>query len=246
MVLANSSIVEANAQVNPDPLRAPRAAAQTPVVFALCQLPGSDLGQLSLPTGPTGVVTIFDLSTIPVHAVYGGIRVYSAAEAESFMRALAGWQLRAGVFNVRATVAALNSIGGTAAGLLYSEPAAARGAAFTAIADIPVRQTAMPPTNLSVLAVMQARDAASAESERRDYRSVTTQMDADLYADMFRFWAERAEAVYNRTGANQTLVMQPVTAIAIQITAATPWAYIRRTWPGGGLLSSTVEGRCQR
>jgi hypothetical protein len=176
-------------------------------------------------------VTIFDLSTIPVHAVYGGIRVYSAAEAESFMRALAGWQLRAGVFNVRATVAALNSIGGTAAGLLYSEPAAARGAAFTAIADIPVRQTAMPPTNLSVLAVMQARDAASAESERRDYRSVTTQMDADLYADMFRFWAERAEAVYNRTGANQTLVMQPVTAIAIQITAATPWAYIRRTWP---------------
>ncbi|KXX73295.1 Bifunctional solanapyrone synthase [Madurella mycetomatis] len=194
VVLGNGTIVEANSQVNPDLFWALKGG------------------------GPNfGIVTRFDLATIPVHTVYAEVLVYATVETPSVLRALAAWQLSAGASDVRATVVAISSLSGTTVGFVFSEPVARRPDAFAAFADIPVLETALPPANLSAIQLMEVAAALVNDArQRHDYRSVTTQIDGDLYVDMFNFWAERAASVYDKTGANQTFVLQPITPNLIQ------------------------------
>jgi hypothetical protein len=110
-------------------------------------------------------------------------------------------------------VIALSTLGGATAGFIYSQPATTRPDAFAAFADIPVLATALPPTNLSHLELLEASGGQVGwTANRHDYRGVSTQIDGDMYVDMYNFWAERAADVYSKTGANQTFVIQPVTA----------------------------------
>lgn len=165
----------------------------------------------------TGIVTRFDLATIPVHTVYVEVLAYAAAETPSVLRALAAWQLGAGASDVRATVMVISSLSATTVGFVFSQPVAKRPDAFAAFADIPVLETALPPTNLSALQLMEVGAVLANDArQRHDYRSIATQIDGDLYVDMFNFWEERAAAVHNKTGANQTFVLQPVTPNFIQ------------------------------
>ncbi|KAK4235969.1 bifunctional solanapyrone synthase [Achaetomium macrosporum] len=194
VVLGNGSIVEANAQVNPN-------------LFWALKGGGSNFG----------IVTRFDLATIPIHTVYAEIQTYAAAESAAVLRALAAWQLGTGASDVRATVVAISSLSGTTVGFIYSQPVATRPGAFAAFANIPVLATVLPPTNLSALALVEAAAGlANLAPQRHDYRAATTHVHADLYVDMFNFWAERAAAVHRKTGANQTFVLQPLTPNLVQ------------------------------
>ncbi|KAK3302991.1 uncharacterized protein B0T15DRAFT_260730 [Chaetomium strumarium] len=196
VVLGNGSIVEANAHANADLFWALKGG------------------------GPNfGIVTRFDLATIPIHTVYAEIQAYAATETASVLRALAAWQLSTGASDVRATVVALAFPDGTTTlGFIYSQPAATRPSAFAAFADIPVLATVLAPTNLSARALVEAATGlANLSPQRHDYRAATVPVvDADLYVDMFRFWAERAVDVHARTCANQTFVLQPVTPNMLQ------------------------------
>ncbi|KAH6844663.1 hypothetical protein B0I37DRAFT_166599 [Chaetomium sp. MPI-CAGE-AT-0009] len=189
VVLGNGTIVEASAKVNPDLFWALKGG------------------------GPNfGIVTRFDLVTIPIQTVFAEVVVYAPTETPAFLRALAAWQLSAEASDVRATVVALSSLSGTTAAFIYSQPVTTRPDAFTAFADIPVLATALPATNLSVLQLMEVGAAQTNEAvQRHDYRGVSTQVDGELYVDMFNFWAERAADVHSKTGANQTFVIQPIT-----------------------------------
>ncbi|KAK3290973.1 uncharacterized protein B0H64DRAFT_331493 [Chaetomium fimeti] len=190
VVLGNGTIVEASAQVNPDLFWALKGG------------------------GPNfGIVTRFDLVTIPIQRVYAEVVVYAPAETHTFLRALAAWQLGAGASDLRATVLAVSSLGGTTLAFIYSQPVAARPDTFAAFADIPVLATALPPTNLAVLELMQVGAGQVNEAaQRHDYRAVSTQIDGDLYVGMFDFWAERAADVHSKTVANQSFVIQPITS----------------------------------
>jgi hypothetical protein len=145
--------------------------------------------------------------------VYAEVVAYAPSEIPTFLRALAAWQLDAAASDPHATVIALSTLGGATAGFIYSQPATTRPDAFAAFADIPVLATALPPTNLSHLELLEASGGQVGwTANRHDYRGVSTQIDGDLYVDMYNFWAERAADVYSKTGANQTFVIQPVTA----------------------------------
>lgn len=45
---------------------------------------------------------------------------------------------------------------------------------------------------------------------RHDFRAAASQIDPDLFVEVYNFWAEQATAVYTETGANQTFIMQSV------------------------------------
>lgn len=168
-------------------------------------------------TWSAGIVTRFDLATIPVHTVYVEILVYAAVETPAVLRALAAWQSGTGASDVRGTILAVSSLSGTTVGFVYSQPAARRPDAFAAFSDIPVLQTALPPTNLSCLRLMEiAATLVNEGPQRHDYRAMSTHIDGDLYVAMFNFWAERAAAVHDKTGATQTFVLQPITRNLIQ------------------------------
>jgi hypothetical protein len=150
--------------------------------------------------------------------VYVEIAAYAAAETPSVLRALAAWQLSTGASDVRATVVAISSFSsGTTLAFIYSQPSGTRPDAFAAFANIPVLATVLPPTNLSARALVEAAAGLTNLSPRHDYRTATAPVvDADLYVDMFHFWAERAADVHAKTGATQTFVLQPVTPNMVQ------------------------------
>ncbi|EAQ84426.1 hypothetical protein CHGG_08440 [Chaetomium globosum CBS 148.51] len=189
LVLGNGTVVEASAQENPDLFWALKGG------------------------GPNyGIVTRFDLFTIPIQKVYAEVVFYAPADTPTFLRALADWQLKAAASDPRATVIAVSTLGGTTAGFIYSQPVTARPDIFAAFSDIPVLAAALPPTNLSPLELMEvSAGQVGWTANRHDYRGVSTQIDGDLYVDMYNFWAERAADVYSKTGANQTFVIQPIT-----------------------------------
>ncbi|KAK3302658.1 uncharacterized protein B0T15DRAFT_562614 [Chaetomium strumarium] len=194
VVLANGSIVEANAHSNPE-------------LFWALKGGGSNFG----------IVTRFDLTTIPVRHVYAEILVISSDETPAFLRALAAWQLGPGGSDERATVIAVSTISGTTVGFLYSQPVATRPAAFAAFANLTVLATALPPTNLTAPAMMAAAAGQTSKAPlRHDYRAATTHVDGELYVDMYRFWAARAAVVHRQTGANQTFVLQPIAPSLVQ------------------------------
>lgn len=47
---------------------------------------------------------------------------------------------------------------------------------------------------------------------RHDYRAASSQVDAQLYKDVYSFWLEKAQAVHTTTGANQTFAIQHVSS----------------------------------
>lgn len=190
IVLGNGTIAEASAEVNQDLFWALKGG------------------------GPNfGIVTRFDLVTIPIPKVYAEVVAYAPADIPTFLRAVAAWQLDGAISDPRATVVAVSTLAGATAGFIYSQPMATRPEAFAAFADIPVLATALPPTNLSALELMEASAGQVGwAAPRHDYRAVSTQIDGELYVDMYKFWAERAADVHSKTGANQSFVIQPITA----------------------------------
>ena len=52
---------------------------------------------------------------------------------------------------------------------------------------------------------------------RHDYRGISSDIDGPLYKEMYDFWLERAASVHESTGANQTFVIQHVSANVAQI-----------------------------
>lgn len=58
------------------------------------------------------------------------------------------------------------------------------------------------------------------QKNRHDYRGVSSRINAQLYKDVYDFWLQKATAVHETTGANQTFVIQHVSANVAQVGSA--------------------------
>ncbi|KAK3935413.1 bifunctional solanapyrone synthase [Diplogelasinospora grovesii] len=195
IVLGNGTITNANAKAN------------------------SDLFWALKGGGPNfGIVTRFNLYTIPVHDIYYDLVLYSADQIPGLLDAFASWQNGSGgVFDVKGTVAMIVGLEYATVGFIYSSPQTKRPAAFDAFAGIPVMTVVIPPSNGTVWSLTQIIGAATASAvERHDYLAAASQVDGRLYNRVYNFWKERAADVYAKTGANQTFVIQPVPLNLVQ------------------------------
>ncbi|KAF7594710.1 hypothetical protein BBP40_008603 [Aspergillus hancockii] len=161
-----------------------------------------------------GIVTRFDLYSIPVNNIWYQMGIYQIEQVPSIFEAFAEWQNNSS--DVRATVALIVSLDIVTLGLIYSEPSSQQPTCFAPFSDIPAITYAVPPTNGTVLALTQILGAAASSypshMQRHDYRGVSSKIDAQLYKDVYSFWREKALAVRQSTGANQTFVLQPISA----------------------------------
>ena len=162
-----------------------------------------------------GIVTRFDMYTVPIRNIWYSVSVYPNSEASSIEDAMVEWQNN-GASDALGTVALIVGLGSTEAGLLYAQPTY-QPASFAPVYELGGGTIAIPPTNGTLISLITIFGASLAELiECHDYRAASSKIDAQLYKDVYTFWQQDASAVYNATGANQTFVIQPVPVSVVQ------------------------------
>ncbi|KAI0105083.1 hypothetical protein GGR51DRAFT_202935 [Nemania sp. FL0031] len=170
--------------------------------------------------GPNfGVVTRYDIYTVPIHQVWVQINAYTADQAPDVLAAYHAWQV-GGASDVKSNVEINIALDSVAVIFIYSEPVAQAPEAFSAF----LSSTAVPPvvvalsgTNLTYheLDVILGSVVLPGPA-RHDYRACSVRLDADLTQAVYSFWREKAVEVHNATGANQTFVLQYIGPNLIQ------------------------------
>ena len=100
-----------------------------------------------------GVVTRFDLYTIPVRDIWYQVAIYMPDQVPAILDAFAEWQEK-GASDVKSTVALIIGLESTTVGLIYSAPVD-MPKAFDPFYDIPPATVAVPPTNGTVWSLTQ-------------------------------------------------------------------------------------------
>ncbi|KAK8063020.1 hypothetical protein PG997_015117 [Apiospora hydei] len=141
--------------------------------------------------GPNfGVVTRFDLYTVPTRNIWLRLTVHALDQANDIFDAFAEWQTQGGATDSRATVItgiALNSI---AIGLVAAAPGT-----FAPLDGLPFLQALADGVPTTLLALMDQMGAATTNAAtRHDYRAASSRVDARLYKDIYAFWRARALA----------------------------------------------------
>ncbi|KAK8036139.1 FAD-binding domain-containing protein [Apiospora rasikravindrae] len=178
--------------------------------------------------GPNfGVVTRFDLYTVPTRNIWLRLTVHALDQANDIFDAFADWQKQGGATDSRATVITGIALDSIAIGLVYEmedgdtstfEPAPATFAPLDSLPFLQVLADGVPTTLLALMDQMGA--ATTSAATRHDYRAASSRIDAQLYKDVYAFWRARALAAREATGANQTFVLQPIPRSLAQAGAA--------------------------
>lgn len=101
--------------------------------------------------GPNfGIVTSYELYTVPVRDIWYEVLVVSPGDAHAVLDAFARWQATAASSDTKGTVGLAIGLQFITLGFVYSEPAAGRPAAFSAFDGITPLAVAVPPTNGTV------------------------------------------------------------------------------------------------
>ncbi|KAI1836200.1 CAZyme family AA7 [Penicillium roqueforti] len=192
VVLSNGTIVDANAEQNNDLFRALKGG------------------------GPNfGIVSRYDLNTVPVYEVWAEMRYYSTDQAPAVLDAFTEWQLN-GASDVKSVVAIDISLTSIVIGLVYSEPAV-KPSAFAPFYDLEPLSIPVPGMNTTFVVIDELLASAFPTAKaRHDYRGCSTRINANLTRDVYDYWVEKAQAAYQATGVNQTFALQYVGENLIQ------------------------------
>lgn len=135
IVLANGAIVNANAKQNNDLFWALKGG------------------------GPNfGIVSRYDLDTVPVYEIWGQMMIYAPDQAGAVLDAFTEWQLN-GASDVKSTVAIDISLTSVVIGLVYSEPAN-NPSAFAPFYDLEPLAIPVPAMNTTFVVIDQLLGSA--------------------------------------------------------------------------------------
>ncbi|KAK4154503.1 hypothetical protein C8A00DRAFT_14367 [Chaetomidium leptoderma] len=161
--------------------------------------------------GPNfGVVTRYDLYTVPVHDAWVQMTVYAPDDAPRLLSAFDEWQ-RSQAADSKSNADLIISLDFVVLILVCSEPRAQPPAVFQPFSAVTPFQLAIPPTNLTLHQIMTILGStASGTPARHDYRGHSSRIDTNLTQQVYSFWREKALQVRQATGASQTFVVQHV------------------------------------
>ncbi|KAF2477208.1 FAD-binding domain-containing protein [Lindgomyces ingoldianus] len=157
--------------------------------------------------GPNfGIVTRYDLRTVPIKDIWYQMTVYGPEKAPDLLDAFAAWQ---GSPDTKGSVAMIATLSSVIVGLVYIEPIESPKV-FQPFYDIPRLATAVPSTIGTVLALSQISGASASVSARHDYRAASSKIDSELYRSVYEVWKNEAATTNETTGANMTFVLQHI------------------------------------
>ncbi|RAL12939.1 uncharacterized protein BO97DRAFT_424117 [Aspergillus homomorphus CBS 101889] len=150
--------------------------------------------------GPNfGIVSRYDLNTVPVYEVWAEMRYYSVEQASAVIDAFMEWQLN-GALDVKSNVAIDISLTAIVIGLVYSEPAN-NSSAFAPFYDLEPESIPVPGINTTFVVIDELLGSAFPDANaRHDYRGCSTRTNANLTRDVYDYWLEKAQAAYQATG----------------------------------------------
>lgn len=99
-----------------------------------------------------GVVTRFDLYTVPIKVIWYSVSVYATNQVPTLLSAFVEWQNN-GASDCKGTVGMIIGLESTTILLIYSEPSESPPEAFTTFYNIPPTIVAVPPGNGTVLSI---------------------------------------------------------------------------------------------
>lgn len=142
--MSNGSIVDANTQVNPDLFWALKGG------------------------GPNfGIVTRYDLNTIPVGEVWYQLNVYSTDQAPDLLEAVADWQANAGSSDPDGNIGLIVGLEYITLALIYGKPQDSLPETFNVFKELVPLQVALPATNGTFQQLNAIADSlASSTAER--------------------------------------------------------------------------------
>ncbi|KAJ5294674.1 CAZyme family AA7 [Penicillium antarcticum] len=162
-----------------------------------------------------GIVSRYDLSTVPVYEIWGQMMIYAPDQAGAVLDAFTEWQLNR-ASDVKLTVAIDISLTSVVFGLVYSEPAD-NPSAFAPFYDLEPLATPVPAMNTTFAVIDQLLGSDfPVASGRHDYRGCSTRIDANLTRDVYDYWLEKAQAAHQTIGVNQSFALQHVGENLIQ------------------------------
>lgn len=101
----------------------------------------------------SGIVTRYDLYTVPVHDIWYEVLAVSNDDAHAVLDAFAVWQNTTASSDTKGTVALVLGLETITFGFIYSEPVTERPSAFAAFSGVKLLITAVPPTNGTVASI---------------------------------------------------------------------------------------------
>lgn len=142
--MSNGSIVNANTRVNPDLFWALKGG------------------------GPNfGIVTRYDLNTIPVGEVWYQLNVYSTDQAPDVLEAVANWQANAGSSDPEGNIGLIVGLESVTLALIYGKPQDSLPETFSVFNELVPLQVALPATNGTFQQLNAIADSlASSAAER--------------------------------------------------------------------------------
>ncbi|KAI0802232.1 FAD-binding domain-containing protein [Xylaria sp. FL0064] len=143
--------------------------------------------------GPNfGIVTRYDLLTVPVRDIWYRWDAYPIDQAEKVLDALFAWQ-SAGASDLKSTVALIMSLDSAVIGLIYSAPVE-HPAAFAPFYQLENVSALVPPIKGTVKTLTNfLANTFSDQPLRHDYRAASSKVDLQLYKDVWNFWKVRAQ-----------------------------------------------------
>ncbi|KUI58320.1 Bifunctional solanapyrone synthase [Cytospora mali] len=188
IVLANGTITNANANENADLFWALKGG------------------------GPNfGIVTSYHIETARSNAAWFEALIFSPDQANDVLDAFAQWQLEGGSTDTRGNVNSVMALDEIAVLLVYAGHPPDSPSEFSPFYELEPLAVLVPGTNGTIQDVETlVSSTASVVHMRHDYRSGSSRVDAQLYKDVYAFWLEKAQSVYETTGANQTFSIQHI------------------------------------
>ena len=104
--------------------------------------------------GFVGVVTRFDLYTVPVRDIWYSVIIYSTEQVPAILSAFVEWQEN-GASDPKGTVGLIIGLESITILLIYSEPAENTPTAFSPFQSITPVAVAVPPVNGTLLSISQ-------------------------------------------------------------------------------------------
>ncbi|KAI0179261.1 hypothetical protein GGR52DRAFT_589004 [Hypoxylon sp. FL1284] len=167
--------------------------------------------------GPNfGIVTRYDLYTIPTYEVWIEEQIYSTDQAFEVLAAFDQWQL-GGAIDEKSSIALAIALDIISVAFIYSEPLSEPPSVFSPFKSIEPTTVAIPSSNITFARLAESVNSAFQSNRgRHDYRGCSTRIDSNMTQEVYRFWRERAVAVHESTGANQTFGIQHVGPSLVQ------------------------------
>ncbi|KAI1500521.1 putative 6-hydroxy-D-nicotine oxidase [Biscogniauxia marginata] len=155
-----------------------------------------------------GIVTEFELETVPIDGIWYESRIYKPSESRRLLKAVQEYQ-SAAESDEKASFAFSLSNNHTIVAFIYSQPAA-YPAVFNMFYHIPFRQHFIKASFGTLYSLAAARDIIA----------VSTKPDLSLYERSYDKWLEISEEMLSGFDCMMTFSIQPVTSSAILMSNA--------------------------